>query len=154
MFVRVYLFCIFIWYQYLKRFQARSFCFFHHHYFSFISIRFLFPCQVFFGPLFRPRGLGALRSSSLFPFLGAGLRCLLLIGSAGRSVGQARVATVVLGDWTGGNFWDTCAASNGCGLRGGSNPLVGGALKDTSCVCRAGNSERSCCFHLLGHKHG
>ena len=67
MFVRVYLFCIFIWYQYLKRFQARSFCFFHHHYFSFISIRFFCMSSVF-GPLFRPRGLGALRSSSLFPF--------------------------------------------------------------------------------------
>ena len=82
--------------------------------------------------------------------LGAGLRCLLLIGSARRSVGQARAATVVPGDWIGGTFWDTCAASNGCGLRGGSNPLVGGALKDTSCVCRAGRSESFCCFISWG----
>ena len=133
-----------------KRFQARFFLFLSSSllfvYFTSVSI----PTPSVFWALFRPRGLGALRSSSLFPFLGAGLRCLLLIGSAGRSVGQARVATVVPGDWTGGNFWDTCAASNGCGLRGGSNPLVGGALKDTSCVCRAGRSESFCCFISWG----
>ena len=76
MFVRVYLFFIFIWYPIFKTIPGSFFLFLSSSllfvYFNSVS----FPMPGVFWALFRPRGLGASRSSSLFPF-GSGVALLV-----------------------------------------------------------------------------